>query len=56
MGDTMGMKEIETDANALIMAQSIDYCRELNIFVRLEDWLNLPIEMVMMGLLQMKGN
>ena len=34
MGDVMGMKEIETDANALTMAHHIDFCREINIFAR----------------------
>ena len=33
-GDVMGMKEIETDADALTMAQHIDFCKEINNFAR----------------------
>ena len=34
MGDVMGMKEIETNADTLIMAQHIDFCREIIILAR----------------------
>lgn len=32
MSDAMGMKKVENDADALRMAHSIDFCREVNNF------------------------